>query len=304
MKIWIKILLALLLVVAVAGAYVYGQFRSIDVEQLDDDLWVLRGLGGNTTVLRTSAGAVIVDTMSFGMQSERIRNIATELSGQAPVMIINTHYHFDHTHGNPAFEKGTRVLSTNRTLAYLNALDAEFWQGDAAHLLPGETFKDQQTLSIGGKTIELIHPGSGHTDGDLVVLFTDEGVLHTGDLMFNQHYPNIDLEAGGTVQDWPQTLDRVLAIDFTQVVPGHGATTDRAGLQAFQAFMVQLGEIAREAARDGATLEATQGSSALTTDAGYEPINFIVPLGLDRKFVLGRAWEEATGNFQCHDIAP
>jgi cyclase len=304
MKTWLKVLLALLLVVAVAGAYVYSQFRSIDVEQLDEDLWVLRCLGGNTTVLRTSAGTVVVDTMTFGMQGERIRDIATELAGQPPVMIINTHYHFDHTHGNPAFEKGTRVLSTDRTLAYLNALDAEFWQGDAAHLLPSEPFTDQQTLSIGGKTIELIHPGPGHTDGDLVVLITDEGVLHTGDLMFNHHYPNIDLEAGGTVQGWPQTLDRILAMDFTRVVPGHGATTDRAGIQAFQAFITQLGEIGQEAASTGATLEATQATTELTTDAGYEPIVFIVPLGLDRNFVLGRAWEEATGNFQLHELAP
>jgi glyoxylase-like metal-dependent hydrolase (beta-lactamase superfamily II) len=97
-----KILIVLLLVVlAGVGGFVFAQLRSIDVEDLGDGLHVLRGLGGNTAVLKTSAGAVIVDTMTFPMQGGRIREIATELTGTAPVMIINTHYHLDHTHGNP-----------------------------------------------------------------------------------------------------------------------------------------------------------------------------------------------------------
>ncbi len=304
MKTLAKVLIGLLLVIGVVAGYIYSQFRAINVEQLTEDLWVLRGLGGNTAVLNTDAGSVIVDTMTFGMQGERIRAVANELTGKEPVMIINTHYHFDHTHGNPAFEAGTRVLSTDRTLAYLNALDSEFWQGDAAHLLPNETFADQQTLQIGGKTIELVHPGPGHTDGDLVVVFADDGVLHTGDLMFNHHYPNIDLEAGGTVRGWPATLDRVLRLDFDRVIPGHGATTDRTGLKDFQAFVQQLGAVGQKAADEGWSLETTLADEGLTTDQGYEPISFIVPLGLDRSFVLQRSWEEATGNFKRHAIEP
>jgi glyoxylase-like metal-dependent hydrolase (beta-lactamase superfamily II) len=119
-----------------------------------------------------------------------------------------------------------------------------------------------------------------------------------GDLHFNAHYPNIDLEAGGSVQAWPATLDYVLTLDFQTVIPGHGATTDRAGLEQFQAFIAQLADIGRNAAANRDSLETTQASDALTEDAGYEPIRFFVSLGLDREFVLRRAWEEATGNFE------
>ena len=55
---------------------------------------------------------------------------------------------------------------------------------------------------------------------------------------------------------------------------------------------------ARQAVAEGWTLEQTRASDRLTEDAGYEPIRFIVSLGLDREFVLQRAWEEATGNFE------
>lgn len=298
MKRWQSwLLLALVLVVVFCG-YVFLQLRTIEVERLSDDLWVLRGLGGNTAVLRTDAGAVVVDTMTLPLQGRRIRELARVLTGADTVLIINTHYHIDHTHGNPAFEAGTRVLSTERTLSHLQALDADFWQGEAARLLPTETFSDRMTLSIGGKTIELIHPGAGHTDGDLVVLFTDEGVLHTGDLMFNRYYPNIDLEAGGSIQRWVPTLENMLQLDFTRVIPGHGETTDRAGLRQFLALIAQLAEIGNSAAEKNLSLEQTLATDQLTADEGYRRIRLIIPLPMDREFVITRAWEEATGNFE------
>ncbi len=298
MKRWQSGLLLIAALAIVFCGYVFLQLRTIEVEPLSDDLWVLRGLGGNTAVLRTDAGAVVVDTMTLPLQGRRIRQLARELTGTDTVLLINTHYHIDHTHGNPAFQPGTRVLSTERTLSHLQALDADFWQGDAARLLPTETFSDRRTLSVGGKTIELIHPGAGHTDGDLVVLFTDEGVLHTGDLMFNHYYPNIDLEAGGSVQQWVPTLETLLHLDFTRVIPGHGETTDRAGLRQFLAFIAQLAEIGSTAAEEGMSLEQTLATDQLTADADYRRIRFIIPLPMDRDFVITRTWEEVTGNFE------
>ncbi len=297
MKVWKKALLGVVVLALALAGYVFVSVRSLEVEQLSEDLHVLRGFGGNTAVLRTAAGAVVVDTMTLPLQGSRIRELARELTGMEPVLIINTHYHVDHTHGNPAFEPGTRVISTERTLSHMQTLDADFWSGDAARLLPNETFADRQRLQVGGKTLDLFHPGLGHTDGDLVVVFVDEAVIHTGDLLFNGHYPNIDLEAGGTIKAWPATLDAVAALAFNLVIPGHGPTTDRAGIAQFQDFLRQLWEIGEAAAASGASLEETEASTALTADAGYEPIRFIVSLGLDREFVLRRAWEEATGNF-------
>ena len=272
MKRWQTVLLVLVSLVVGLGGYVYLQVRSLEIERLSDDLFVLRGFGGNVAVLRTDAGAVIVDSMTLPLHGERIRATAAELTGAETVLLINTHYHLDHTHGNPAFEPGTRILSTERTLSHLKALDADFWTGDAAKLLPNETFTDRQSLTVGGKTLELVHTGRGHTDGDLVVVFADEGVIHMGDLHFNRHYPNIDLEAGGTVLGWPATLDRVLGLNFDRVIPGHGAITDRAGIAQFRKFLVQLGDIGSRAAAQGASLEETIASTELTEDAGYTPI--------------------------------
>ena len=298
MKLWKKILSGLVFVIVAGGLFVISQIRSLEVEILSDDLHVIRGMGGNTTVLRTDAGAVLIDSMTFVMQGRLIREKVLELTGTEPILIINTHYHLDHTHGNPAFEPGTRIVSTERTLSHLQALDADFWSGDAARLLPNETFSDRQTLSIGGKTLQLIHPGRGHTDGDLVVLIDDENTMVMGDLFFNGYYPNIDLEAGGSVQEWAGTLDTVLDFNFQQVVPGHGATTDRLGINNYQRFVGQLAGIGLAAVADGSGLHEVLLTDRLTADDGYQSIHFAgISLGLDREFVITRAWQEATGNF-------
>ncbi len=297
MRWWQRLLLFLVALSLMLGGFVLYSIRHLEVESLSDDLHVLRGLGGNTAVLRTDAGAVVVDTMTLPMQGARIRELARALTGAETVLLINTHCHLDHTHGNPAFAPGTRVISTSRTLSHLKALDADFWSGDAAKLLPGETFEQSQILSIGNKTLELVHPGPGHTDGDLVVVFREESAVHLGDLLFNGHYPNIDLEAGGTVQGWPATLDSVTTLNFDRVIPGHGPTTDRDGIARFRAFMAQLGAVGQQAASANQALEAFMQSPPLTADAGFEPLKMIVPIGLNRDFVLRRSWEEATGNF-------
>ena len=125
---------------------------------------------------------------------------------------------------------------------------------------------------MGGKTIRLQHLGRGHTGGDLVVLFVEDRVLHTGDLFFNGRYPNIDLEAGGSVREWDATLDRVLALDFDRVIPGHGPVTDREGIRAFQRFLRELWSLAERGAREGKSLAETQALPGLTADAGYQAI--------------------------------
>lgn len=296
MKLWLKILLFVLALVLVAGAYVFSQARALTIERITDDVHVMSGLGGNVGVLKTDSGTVIIDTMTLRYQGKRIREEAEKLTGQPVVMIINTHYHLDHTHGNPAFEKGTRVVSTSRTLHHLLTTDADYFDGEAAALLPNEIFNDSRQVKLGNKTIKLLDAGRGHTDGDLVAFIVEDEVLHAGDLYFNKLYPNIDLEGGGSVKLWGDTLDAVLALPFVSVIPGHGAISDRKQLVQFQDFMRQLARIGQKAADEGWTMEQTKASEELTEDAGYGEISLIIPLGLNREFVLGRAWEEATEN--------
>jgi len=297
MKLWLKVILVIAALLVALGLYLFSQVRNLSVEQLTDDVWVIYGLGGNVGVLKTYDGAVIVDTMTMRYQGSRIREEAERLTGKPVVLVINTHYHLDHTHGNPAFDPGTRVVATDRTLHHLQSTDAGYFSGDAAALLPNEIFRDRRELVLGNKTILLFHTGRGHTDGDLVALFLEDGVLHAGDLYFNGLYPNIDLEAGGSVQEWGDTLERVRELPFSKVIPGHGQASGRESLLQFQRFIRQLADIGKQAADEGWTRKEAESTPLLTEDRDYGQVRLVIPIGLDREFVLGRAWEESTGNF-------
>ena len=289
MRWWLWILLVLVVLIVAVSGYFFYLTRNLQAEAVAEDVWVLFGLGGNVTVIRTGEGAVLVDSMTFRATGKRIRRMAEQLTGEPVRMVINTHYHLDHTHGNPAFAEDTRIVSTQRTLEYLQHLDADYFSGGTG--LPNDTFEGEHyRLEVGDKSLLLLYPGRGHTDGDLVVLLEDEGIVNMGDLHFNRYYPNIDLEAGGSVQQWGQSLARVLEMDFEVVVPGHGEVTDREGLQDYQRFIRNLAEVGRTAKANKQSLEEVLENNNLTADQGFTPL--IPLLGPDREFVLTRAWEE------------
>jgi glyoxylase-like metal-dependent hydrolase (beta-lactamase superfamily II) len=241
--------------------------------------------------------------MTFPIQGRLIRDLAERLGGGPTQAVVNTHYHADHTHGNPAWPVGTRIVATERTRAYLERFDPAFWEDSAAESVPNDLFTDSHELRIGDKTIRSYYLGRGHTGGDLVVLFVEDRVLHTGDLFFNRRYPNIDLEAGGSVQQWAETLDRVLALDFEKVIPGHGPVTDRAGLLEFQRFIAELAEFASESAAAEKSLEETLADANLEHDGTFKELSIPFLFKFDRDFVIRRAWEEASGIVQPVELS-
>jgi hypothetical protein len=98
--------------------------------------------------------------------------------------------------------------------------------------------------------------------------------------------------------EWGDTIDKILEVPFLTVIPGHGNITERVNLKQFQLFVRQLASIGKQAAENGISLEETITTDKLTTDEGYEPLKMIIGIGLNREFVLQRAWEEANGAFE------
>jgi cyclase len=292
-----RIALGLVLVAGVLAIYAYQKVTTLEHESVTPDVSVIFGLGGNVGVLRTDRGSVIVDTMTFRTQGDRIRELAEQLTGREVAVILNTHYHRDHTHGNPAFPPGTRIVSTQRTRELLESFDGASWTGAAAGTLPNETFSGaSHEIAIGGKTVRALYLGRGHTSGDMAVLFVEDRVLHLGDLFFSNRYPSVDLEAGGSVREWIGTLDRALALDgYDRVIPGHGPVSDREGVRRFRAFLAEVWDQAQAAAREHRSLADTLRTVRLTKDVGYQVISIPLVVRLDRDYIVRRAWEEATG---------
>lgn len=225
--------------VIVASNQLYRSIRS-EAVKIDDRFYVILGGGGNTAVLIGDHGVLVVDT-KFARSGRELAKTIAEISDKPVKVIINTHYHSDHTHGNLNYA-GVDVMAHRRTRAHLLERDKQFWEVEPAwSALPGDLVDDEKEIQFGDETVRIMHPGRGHTDGDVVVYFTKRHILHTGDLFLHAIYPSMDRAAGGSTREWIGTLDRVLALsDAQQYIPGHGPLSTRADVVRFQSYLRSL----------------------------------------------------------------
>jgi cyclase len=243
--------LGVLLVVAaiVVGVRVFQFFR-VSGQKLDEKFHVWSGGGGNTAVLVTNEGSVIVDTKIW-LGASRLHDEVEKL-GKVRA-IVNTHHHLDHTHGNPLFAPGTAVHASEGMSALLSRFDADFWAEEPAKsLAPNRRFRGVVEIDLGEETLRLVELPASHTGGgDIAVLFVKRRIVHTGDIVFNGLYPSIDVESGGSVSGCVAAADAILALPFDTAIPGHGPVGGRADVEAMRNYFVALRDHGKAAVAAG-----------------------------------------------------
>lgn len=219
---------------ATLATSVQAQFGAAPTEleliQVNDDMYVISNVAvpGLVTVLVTDDGVLLVDN-KFEIDHDNIMEMLRTVTDQPVKYVINTHYHGDHSGGN----------------AKLQALDAVAVASEQARArmvaanqpgLPDFAVSDSAALYLGGKTIELHRVSPAHTDGDVVVLFPDYGVLASGDIFANGPGTSaqlVDGAGGGSAKTWPMAVAEALQLDFETVIPGHGLVSTRADLEDY-----------------------------------------------------------------------
>ncbi|HVF89668.1 MAG TPA: MBL fold metallo-hydrolase [Blastocatellia bacterium] len=118
---------------------------------------------------------------------------------------------------------------------------------------PTLTFDREIRMYLGGKEVQVFHVKRGHTDGDSIIYFPADRVVHMGDLFFNKLVPFIDRAHGGSTSEWIETIDAVVArVDpSSQVIPGHGEATTVPELKAFRQYFVDLRAVVKQAIDKG-----------------------------------------------------
>jgi cyclase len=229
-----RVVVAVVLSIAMLGAYARAQFGTepakLDTIKIKDDLFVIHNdfVPGNTTVLVTNQGVVLVDD-KFEIDHENIMAQLKKITNQPVKYVINTHYHGDHSGGNAKLQAlNAQVVTSQQARDKM----VEVKQSGQANI----TLDNSLRLFLGGKRVEVYRFGRAHTDGDVVVLFPDHRVLSAGDMFtFGDATPQlIDYPGGGSARDWTGTLDGALMLDFDQVVPGHGLVTTKQEMRKFR----------------------------------------------------------------------
>ena len=174
-----------------AGA---GATTGSDHRELKDNLFVIKGGGGNTAAFITANGVIIVDTKLEGW-GQRIMDKIRSVTDKPVTTIINTHTHGDHTGSDEFFPASVEIVAQENTKANMAKMPA--FQGEGA-VPAGQDLKDRLTLFSGADRIDLYYFGAGHTNGDSIVVFPALRFTHAGDLFARKGTPLIDIANGGS----------------------------------------------------------------------------------------------------------
>ncbi|MBJ88514.1 MAG: MBL fold metallo-hydrolase [Woeseia sp.] len=214
-------------------------------EALAPGIYNLRGVGGNIVASIGDQGVLLVDSQ-FPEMIPRVKRVISELGGDGIDFTINTHWHFDHSDGNPVLgrdgtwmvaQENSRRMMTGEHPIDLVAL-AYMQPAYPKEALPVITYRKQMQFHFNGETIDLLHFGPAHTTGDTAVIFRKSNVVHMGDVL-NQSYPFIDAGNGGGIEGMILFCEKVLArIDEnTKIVPGHGRVKTYKDMAAYIAML-------------------------------------------------------------------
>jgi cyclase len=211
-------------------------------------------------------GVVAVDTCATERRTRRFLDHVSQVTAEPIRVVVNTHHHGDHTHGNflthPAAIVGHERCRSAILAAGITHFDGVFGDPspDWGHLEvapPMITFTDHLHVHAGDIGVELHYIGTpAHTDNDVVAWLPEQRVLFSGDLVFNGGTPFVLM---GSVTGALDAIDRLRAFDADVVVPGHGPVCDMSVLDRLGDYYRFVQRVALDAHASGVTpLEAAR----------------------------------------------
>jgi glyoxylase-like metal-dependent hydrolase (beta-lactamase superfamily II) len=254
--------------------------KVVEVEKLRDNLWMLKGGGGNTAVFAGTNGVVVVDTKNPGW-GQPILDQIKGLTSKPITTVINTHTHGDHVSGNVEFPAMIEIIvqeNTKKNMETMAPATGIAQQGPPTNIfkvnngkgLPTKTFKDKMSIGSGNDRIDLYYFGRGHTNGDSFVVFPALRTMHVGDMFAWKALPYVDVSNGGSVVEQPGTLAKVVAgvKDVDTVINGHIPVSSWNDLKDYAAFTKDFVTFAAGAVKAGKTVD--QAAAEYRIDPKYK----------------------------------
>jgi len=259
--------IGLVTALALPAAAQQQDFSKVEIKatKVAGSIYMLEGSGGNIGVSVGSDGILIVDDQ-FAPLADKIHSALNALKGPGGgklKFVLNTHWHGDHTGGNPSFGAEAPIIAhenVRKRLSTEQKVMGETIPASPREALPVITFGDRVSVHFNGEEIKVIHFPAGHTDGDSVIFFTGSNVVHMGDDFFAGRFPFVDLASGGSVQGLTDNVAKILEQlpADVKVIPGHGPLSDKADLERFHRMLVDTTAIVDKKMKAGKTMQAIQ----------------------------------------------
>lgn len=240
-------------------AFIVKSNTKIDLKLVNKNIYMLTGRGGNIGVSIGKDGVIMIDDQFAPATSEIIKTVKT-ISDKPIKYLFNTHFHGDHTGGNINFqEKGALIMAHDNVRKHLSQKDSLG--------LPVITFDNTLTLHLNDDDIIATHVHNAHTDSDAIIYFPNANVLHTGDTFFNQRFPYIDLNNGGSLEGIIKAgeLGLMLINTETKIIPGHGNLASYDDYKTYVKMMKTIREAIQKAIDENVSMETIKSTETYTS---------------------------------------
>jgi len=237
--------------------------------KVSKSIYMFQGQGGNIGVCVGEDGVFLIDDQ-FAETTPKIVAAIKKISDKPIRFLLNTHWHGDHTGGNVNMgNNGVIIVAQNNARVRLS--NDQMHRGELKKALPKIglpiiTFTENMHFYFNDNTINVFHVHHAHTDGDAVVYFPDENVIHTGDVYFQGKYPFIDLETGGSVQGTIDAVNKILLLadENTKIIPGHKNLSNKSELLAYRDMLITIRDTVKNKIKEGKTKEEIKNDSTIT----------------------------------------
>ena len=278
-------------------------------------------VGANSPIILTDDEALIIDSEITPAAGRALAADLKAVTSKPIRYVVDSHYHYDHAHGNQVFVQDAQVIGHDNTRKRLltNVLERSTYlssvqpipsrveilrqriaaehdpqqkavlERQVANSLayleqvkevevtpPSLTFDSRLTIVRGGREMRLLYLGRGHTDADVVVYLPKERIVCTGDLMESV----VSYMGDAYPEEWIATLDKLRALDFDTVMPGHGVVfKGKAKIAAFQKYLRDV--LTQAAALKKQGISADAAAAKIDVTAYKEEFANIRGVGID-----------------------
>ena len=247
---------ALLSALLIAGGPLSAQDTKRSITKIAGDLYRFQNKFHFSVFLVTPEGLIATDPINADA-AEWLKNELDKRFGVPVKYLIYSHDHRDHIAGGEVFASDATVIAHENARATIIG-------EQRPTAVPDMTFSDRMTVTLGGKTVELVYLGRSHSDNMIVMHFPEERALFTVDFISVNRLPYMNL-SDAYFPDWIEAVEKVEAMDFDILVPGHGPLGTKADATAHREYLQALYDAVLAAAREGQSLEEMK--SSITLDA-------------------------------------
>jgi len=210
----------------------------------------------NSGVIATSEGVVVLDALTSEAIARQEREAIASVIKQPVRFLVSSTFHNNYTWGNVAYRDVVKIVHEDYRTDLLAQMQRDRASPEEQKArLPQITYRDRLTIRLGGKEIQVLYLGKGHTRSDSIIFVPQDRIAYVSELFFSDQFLYIN---DGYGVSWLKTLDAVEALPADIIVPAHGPIPEdpretRQGLHRFRQMLVDLRDAVKKEIARGAT---------------------------------------------------